>query len=47
MCSRPYLVIVIVVIIAQVSMHPDYPFKDELPQGYVLRKAPTITSSGN
>jgi len=31
----------------EVSMHPDYPFKDELPQGYVLRKAPTITSSGN
>ena len=31
----------------ETSMHPDYPFKDELPHGYVLRKAPTITSSGN
>jgi len=31
----------------EASDHPDYPFKDEIPTGYVLQKAPTITSSGN
>jgi hypothetical protein len=31
----------------ETSMHADYPFKDELAPGYVLEKAPTITSSGN
>ena len=32
---------------SETSMHPDYPFKDELAPGYELQKAPTITSSGN
>jgi len=32
---------------AETSNHPDYPFFDELPTGYKLEKAPTITSSGN
>lgn len=32
---------------SETSMHADYPFKDELAPGYVLQKAPTITSSGN
>lgn len=31
----------------ETSMHADYPFKDELAPGYVLEKAPKITSSGN
>jgi len=30
----------------ETSNHPDYPFKDELPYGYQLEKAPTVTSSG-
>jgi diketogulonate reductase-like aldo/keto reductase len=32
---------------SETSMHADYPFKDELVEGYVVQKAPTITSSGN
>jgi len=31
----------------EASNHDDYPFKDEIPSGYVLEKAPLITSSGN
>lgn len=31
----------------EASDHPDYPFKSEIPYGYVLEKAPLITSSGN
>lgn len=30
----------------ETSHHPDYPFKDELPHGYVLEKAPVVSSSG-
>lgn len=30
----------------ETSNHPDYPFFDELPYGYQLEKAPTVTSSG-
>lgn len=30
----------------ETSNHPDYPFKDELPYGYELEKAPTASSSG-
>lgn len=31
----------------EVSHHPDYPFKDEIPHDYKLELAPTVTSSGN
>ncbi|KAJ8600650.1 hypothetical protein CTAYLR_006930 [Chrysophaeum taylorii] len=30
----------------EVSHHPDYPFKDELPRDYELEKAPVASSSG-
>ena len=30
----------------EVSMHPDYPFPEELPHKYVLEKAPMVSSSG-
>ena len=30
----------------EVSMHPDYPFPDELPHKYALEKAPLASSSG-
>eukprot|EP00667_Euglena_gracilis_P013041 EG_transcript_13428 len=30
---------------AETAMHPDYPFKDELPHGYIPGPAPTSTTS--
>ena len=30
----------------EVSMHPDYPFPDELPHKYAVEKAPLASSSG-